>query len=486
MPTRLGFLAVLVVISSLMASSVAAPAVWRGAEALSRLVSKVVGGSECPLLNPAAFANWAQQIITRKLSTDSEFGARVSIRDARRRHPEIKEQERALHACQQRFAASEYSAELDQLELSIRGAAQAITSMGKFTELGETSDSPNIQSKLDNVIRLLPAKREEMAMNLARRDDLRELCGEWRELREAKERLQALMQETGLAALTSALSSDTKRAGAGRNSRGKSFETLAAEVVETELIPSLARRFGLEVSDVFPIRNIKFGMSSSKGSTSEIDCVLCTKFKLTEQRELEQKYAKAKPWSSGVSFVRCLGVVEVKRNADDLADALIGYQRTLAWLSGADEDLTGPRSDWVTRAYPRGVFDRPFMSNNLVFVRESFADLQRTTPTADTHGHTELPRELFLRDLFFISRDADVELISSKASAWAVSKLGSDERLGPGDCLDDLAAVEEWRVACLGRHAPRLPGGALQLVDIWRKAGLCDQLLLVSTFPTGP
>ena len=423
--------------------------------------------------------DWAQQIITRKLSTDTEFSARVSIRDARRRHPEIKVQERIVHVHQEKFAASEHSAELDQLELSIHGAAQAITSMGKFSEAGELSASPKILSKLENVRLLLPAKREEMATNLARRAELRELSEEWKELHEAEKRLEILLAETGLTALISALSTDTKRAGAGRNSRGKSFETLAAEVVETALIPSLAHRFGLDVCDVFPIRNIKFGMSSSKGSTSEIDCVVCTNFSPAEQKELEQRYAKAKPWSPGVAFVKCLGVVEVKRNADDLADALIGYQRTLAWLSGADEELTGPRADWVTKAYPHGVFDRPFVSDNLVFVRESFSALS-TTPTADSKG-TELPRELFLRDLYFVSRDADVELISSKASAWVVSKLASDERLGPRDGLEDLAAVEEWRVACLDRHAPRLPGGALQLVDIWRKAGLCDQLLLVST-----
>ena len=57
----------------------------------------------------------------------------------------------------------------------------------------------------------------------------------------------------------------------------------------------------------------------------------------------------------------------------------MGYQKSLAWLAGL-RDLYDP-SNWVTKAYPTGHFERPFLQDyngeSLIFTKESFEGLRR-------------------------------------------------------------------------------------------------------------
>ena len=89
----------------------------------------------------------------------------------------------------------------------------------------------------------------------------------------------------------------------------------------------------------------------------------------------------------------------------------MGYQKSLAWLAGL-RDLYDP-SNWVTKAYPTGHFERPFLQDyngeSLIFTKESFEGLRRKSMSLS------LPDEL---SRFFC---APVTAISSPSTAVSSS-----------------------------------------------------------------
>jgi hypothetical protein len=170
-------------------------------------------------------------------------------------------------------------------------------------------------------------------------------------LKDAERRCLELYESIGLSDAQEAVGSMQLFGGHGRNNRGKSFEAVAADVVKNHLIPDVAHKRGLDEESVFAVRNVKLGMASSKGSTAEFDCLLCVKDKRPDRLEnIKQK---------GI-FCRVIAVVEVtllsatavptyctylphrlpplqvKRNADDMGEAFMGYQSSLNWLSGSE------------------------------------------------------------------------------------------------------------------------------------------------------
>jgi hypothetical protein len=178
-------------------------------------------------------------------------------------------------------------------------------------------------------------------------------------------------------------------------------------------------------------------------------------------------------------------------------------------------------AEWVTKNYISGVFDRPCVverergdgvgvggTERLIFVPESFELLTQTdNPAVATATEAEvppqlldtlgaLPPKLFVNDLYFVTKEGcNLELVSSKASQWALTKLGSSEVLGPGDriILGDADAegavsvrsseeekneVEKIRNECLDRYPSRTT--SVDVCLLWRYLGLVAPLYLVS------
>ncbi|KAJ1399239.1 hypothetical protein B484DRAFT_406379 [Ochromonadaceae sp. CCMP2298] len=297
---------------------------------------------------------------------------------------------------------------------------------------------------------------------------------------------------------------------------------------------------------------MKFGMGGGKGTTAELDCILCTRDQLPDRFQTpdsetpdtetptqdpnppKKRVAKVPKGVPKGVFCRVLGVVEVKRSADDVGEAFVGYQAALNWLSGREEHYDP--AEWVTKAYPTGHFrDRPFLhvthtppphtgatpnpnfdrggggnggsgeggssggsthaGLSLIFTPESFAGLRRTVVVGvdgvegmreevcgeDVEGvqgasdPPTTPAPLFLHNLYFVSRDGCLDLISSKQASWAMNKLSIEPDFD--DSLSDTGAVERLRVRMQARAPHRLC--TLGLVDIWRRAGVLEQLYLV-------
>ena len=225
----------------------------------------------------------------------------------------------------------------------------------------------------------------------------------------------------------------------------------------------------------------------------------------------------------------------MKRNPDDVGEAFIGYQKSLAWLSGLQQ-LYDP-SVWRTKAYPSGHFnDRPFLfdwnGETLMFTAESFSGLVRrpvvlgrtdeltpfmlssTEPetrdsacvsdhvdaekpaaavaaasVCDTNAATTGTRddrsrnssndvcayELFVDQLYFVTKDGTLDCIHSKAMCWAVNKIAVEEEFDMQ--LSDEEAMENLRQRLLERYPHRM--ATLDLIKLYRSAGCTGQLFVV-------
>ena len=177
--------------------------------------------------------------------------------------------------------------------------------------------------------------------------------------KDSERRCLELYESIGLSDAREAVGSMQLFGGHGRNSRGKSFEAVAADVVRSHLIPDVAHKRGIDKHSVFAVRNVKLGMASSKGSTAEFDCLLCVKDKRPDRLEnIKQKGIFCKviavvevsflsATASGRDYLSTYCAysavplaphlpIQVKRNADDMGEAFMGYQSSLNWLTGSE------------------------------------------------------------------------------------------------------------------------------------------------------
>lgn len=211
-----------------------------------------------------------------------------------------------------------------------------------------------------------------------------------------------------------------------------------------------------------------------------------------------------------------------QRNPDDLGNAFVGYQKSLAWLSGL-QSLYDPQ-EWITKAYPSGHFEKPFLQDNngesLIFTRESFSGLRRNLvnvqlpaelstffcQSTDDHGSggmcTPTPTaasspsssssspfaasssaavkphcEVFAQDLFFVTKDGALDCVHSKAMSWVVNKIAGEVEFDME--LTDEVALENLRLRVEEKHPHRMT--TLELLHMLRQhRALMGQIFVVS------
>jgi hypothetical protein len=86
-----------------------------------------------------------------------------------------------------------------------------------------------------------------------------------------------------------------------------SFHPLVCSVLLENLIPQLASQYNVNPDELLVVRNIKLGMASSKGSTAELDSLICIR------SERPERLIGAKPKGA---FCKVLAVVEVCHNTN--------------------------------------------------------------------------------------------------------------------------------------------------------------------------
>jgi hypothetical protein len=489
--------------------------VYAGESAIDRLVQKA-NHHVPPTLSPSEFRLWAKEICERKFRTDAEFRQRIGVRELRKRFvAEISECESTVLVAKAAYEKDPNAVRLTELDRAISNGLQATNNMERLlsdadnwlVEGANGDDDGNESSgggggvddgdmggedptvlprdrklfeRVDRVRQAYPIKLEDLRLNLEERDRLRQSTPAFHAYQESMERLEALYERIGLNAAEDSLTSVQKTGGQGRNHRGRSFENTADAVLTEFLLPYLAAKHGFNVSDLIVVRNIKLGMASSKGSTAELDSLVCV-------RRARPESLDHKPRGS---WVLVLGVVEVKRNADDIGAAFVSLQKSVAWLAGLKE-LYDPAT-WVTKAYPRGHFERPFLQDfhgeSLIFTAASFAGLRRSKVAM--HLPAELSRFYcnaedagdvkdclcFVEDLFFVTRDGALDSVQSKALSWVLSKISAEVEFDMD--LSDPLALESLRLRVEERHPHRL--STLDLLHTLRANKLLDQIFVVA------
>ena len=257
------------------------------------------------------------------------------------------------------------------------------------------------------------------------------------------------------------------------------------------MIPLLAVKNGLKESELFIIKNVKFGTASSKGSTGELDSIICTRIPFPD------RFVGVKPRSS---FCKVLAVVEIKRNPDDIGEAFVSYQKSLAWLGGWTS--TYAAEEWKTKTHPSGHFgDKPFMivrgDEIMAFAVESFSHFRRrditlncisdleslaSHPTSDCNRPIPLVNSsntcqysLFIDDLYFVAKPSSLDGVSSKASSWLLSKISTNEQFDME--LQDDDALESLRQGLFEKYPQRL--SSIELLKIYNDLSLSYQIYLV-------
>lgn len=484
-----------------------------------------------PIFSKENFLEWLRCVAKRRLRTDKEFINRVALRNLRKSHKSILQAvESTEKSARKAFNKTENAQRIYSIEHTLEGSSHAVRNMKKFVNYGISEDiafhnNTNInepdsnifdkgnelaittknkvkdanlgdtqsqqqamQLKMDRVRALIPTKELEVERLTIELENLKNETPEYFILQDATSRLKSCYSEIGLDAANDVLKSSQQLSGRSRNERGFSFEDAAEDVLVNYLLPDLAAKESMQVSELVLVRNVKLGMASQKGSTAEIDCLVCVRGAPCPKSVSETGTQAA---FKSVDFCRVLAVVEVKRNADDIADAFCSYQQALTWLCGL-EGLYDPAS-WKTRAYPRGHFDRPFIhcsnGENLLFTRESFAGLCRREVTVDwsTHGSSlehasksglGSSLELFIDRLYFVTREAKLESVGSKTMNWVMHHVASSEQFDDELSDECINEVEALRLVVEEKFSVRI--SAADVVKLYRDCCLDEQLFVVS------
>jgi hypothetical protein len=263
------------------------------------------------------------------------------------------------------------------------------------------------------------------------------------------------------------------------------------------MLPRIAIEHGCAIEELLCLRNLTFGMGSIAGTTSEFDAVICYRdssvttcshpqYDIDDDHDddSDKKKKKEKPLPKKGSFVRVLGIVEVKSNANDIANAYRSISNSLHWLSSNIHRYDPV--DFITKGYPRGHFDKTFSHNHggetFLFTSESFSACHQPVPipkpitvpiSASSVSVVPMPPVVmskeeerdeeedeeekrkslcdctFLSSIFFVSKECRLEGICSKESAWIMAHISSSEQIDD-DCSDPIE-LERVRLRAIGR-----------------------------------
>jgi hypothetical protein len=511
-------------------------AIYHGVEAMRRLKQEARRSAN-PLHSRSEFIDFMTQVVSRKL-TDKEFAAKVALRDLRREHREKLELvEGAYHKALDEFNTLDVAVVLAELDKRIKGGSQAVESMSKFVNSEGDDHGAKNAERIANCKALLPEKIRQLEEDIEAREELRKNTTAYITLAASEQWKLDVYSELGLIEREELVKKESKGSGTGRNTRGRDFEAEAFKSLEEVVVPKVSTFYGVSEEELLCVRNIKFGMASAKGSTAEIDSLVCRRMVPTDGDDVKDS------WSKRGTPVEVLAVCEVKRNADDCGDAFAGYQPSLRWLCGLRDEYDP--AIYVTKSFPSGHFDRPYLHQLhspagsregieiggnvrpevLVFTEDSFRrmrDERAVLPIAPAEatamgvlpmlrdregdgggsvdGVSGAPSDeetvevsLFLSSLFFICRGGKLDCVTSKAMAWATSKCAADVRLGPGSkllCGDDdddleegggilrLEALTEIMEATKLRYPPRM--STMDLLKLLETEGLFDQMVVIA------
>ncbi len=365
------------------------PHTARGIRALRRLLRRAV---DLRQLDVEGFRRWLTHELTR-WQEDPAFALRVRIRDLRREHPALLDLERVHRRAVAEDEASAVFAHLRQMEEQLANTGKALAGLSDALAEAAPEKREQLQRKLD----AFQARQEALRERYARAS---EATPSRQFLLQVHAELQRLRGTLGLEEEEARLSELLLRQGQRSAHTGQSFEQLALTLTRRHIVPDLLGRGGQEAARrIQVLRGVTLG-----AARSEFD-----------QLVIRRPLSPGRP-------VEVLAMVEVKRNANDLAHGFRLRQENLAWLTG-DAAHYDP-GQYRTRYFSSGHFDREAVheegGERFVFARGSFRRFRREPRSGS-----------FLKRLYFITRAGTLNGVSAATLSRIRYRVATDERWQP-------------------------------------------------------
>jgi hypothetical protein len=362
----------------------------RGAAALGRFAEE--NDADVRGLEPPGFGRWLERQLAR-WRRQPDLRQRSRIRDLRRANPRVARLEAELREATGRDERSACFARLEQVEKALRDTAKAVSGLRGALAEAEPEKAISLRRKLDGFV----AERERLRREQA---ELERASPERREARRVREELERLRREVGLDREEARLRALLEERGQRSGRSGAAFEVQALELTRRHLVPELAHAVGLADGRVHVLTRVTLGAA---------------------RVELDQVVVRAPAHAAPVEV---LGVVEVKRNVNDVARGFRLRQENLAWLTGAETGYDAQR--YRTRRYTTGRFDRGAVHRqdgvDYVFTTESFRRFAAEPCTGAP-----------LDGLCFVTRAGPLWGLDSAALGRVAFRVATDEAWQPDD-----------------------------------------------------
>lgn len=361
-----------------------------------------------------AFLAWLEGLVCDTVR-DEAFRLRLEIRSIWLANPGLLAASAELDAAEEAKRASPEHDALQRTARALHGAEQAVEGLTLAVIEGRTDD----ESKLVRFEQQVEVLRAEL-------DALRSRSEVHHEAQRAREALESWLSHTGLRDKRAALRAVEHARGRSSTSAGRRFEDRGASTIELTLFPRL-RAAG---HDPRLLRGVTLGCARGEWDGLVVEAAI-------------------------TDPVVVLGMVEFKRNPNDLGHGFTLRQENLAWLRG-DESGYDP-SLYRTQRYPEGRFEGPVVETGLTFTRDSFAGLLPDPKTGDV-----------LEGLHFVTTERPLTGLSSRELHRMTNRIAGDLSVDWTDRAALARDVRSW-----------LDPDALRTADVLQRyvdAGLRDNV----------
>jgi hypothetical protein len=356
-------------------------------------------------LDLAGFRRWLDAHLAR-WRNDPVFAQRARIRGLRRANPRLRALEQEHRRAAVAEAATPQSPRLRQLEQELADTGKALSGLTAALQRAAPQKRPALRQKLGVFQarqRTLRHEQAELVQSSPQRQHLLQVHAELQQLRSA----------VGLDQEEVCLERLLKLHGRRSGHSGESFERRALGLTETCIVADLLR--GSKATGALHRLRVLRGVTLGAART-EFDQLVV---------RLPRRDKEA---------VEVLGVVEVKRNINDLAHGFQRRQENLAWLTG-DAGGYDPGL-YRTKHFRSGHFDQEAVhqqqGESFLFGPGSFRRFRRD-PAA----------RVFLDRLYFVTRPGTLWGVSAAALGRVSFRVATDERWDP-DSDSYLGKLLHW------------------------------------------
>lgn len=375
---------------------------------------------------PTAFATWLQAEVQRRLEFDEVFIQKRRVRDVRLAHHDaLSRLQKALDASQALYEECSNRTRLDEIAYQCHGNERAIAGL---SQAFANEALPALSLKLKGFKAEQQAlKREEQALIA--------VTPEYSRLQRDKDALESFEKQIGLTRQLEILKTLQHQRGKHSGKSGQDFEIFARDIVMDKLGPLLSA----PNETLHCLSGVTLGCARG-----ELDFVLIVQ-------------------PSPESAVEVRGIVEVKKNINDIAESFLTRQENIAWFVG--EQSQYERERYRTARYRDGHFNKTAIheegGRSWRFDKSSFSQFKRDPKT----NH-------YLRGLCFLTRLKALNGASAGEQSRLIHSIATDFNAdinNPEYRKDLLLWTREW----LSEFQTR------EVLALYQDEALAQQILFV-------